>query len=96
MESTASHFFEFFDQALRYFSTIRLMDRKLIIDSKVKTGFVRFIINMKNFKMMYHSYVETGYLKYILSYKLSQDHIEIFFHVFEQWVDLTITQIVCI
>jgi len=80
MESTAFYFFEFFDQTLSYFSKIRLkMDGQLVINSKVKTGFIGFIINMKNLKMMYYSYVETGYLKYILTYKLSQDHIEIFF-----------------
>lgn len=66
MESTAFHYFEFFDEALYYFSTIRLkINEKLVIDSKAKTDFIEFIIDMKNLKIMYQSYVETGYLKYI-------------------------------
>ncbi|VEN56934.1 unnamed protein product [Callosobruchus maculatus] len=45
-----------------------------------KTGFVGFLICIESLKYMYNEYVEEkNYLKYILTYKLSQDHLELFF-----------------
>lgn len=76
---TASKVLDFFTEAISYFSNIKLKNGSLITSTKVKTGFLGFIIDMNNLKQMYHEYVETGYLKYILSYKFSQDHLEIFF-----------------
>ncbi|KYN10881.1 THAP domain-containing protein 9 [Trachymyrmex cornetzi] len=79
-KSTAANIFEFFTEAIHYFSNIKLTKHgPLITISKAKTGFLGFILNMINLKNMFYEYVETNYLQYILSYKLSQDHLEIFF-----------------
>ncbi|KYN07865.1 THAP domain-containing protein 9 [Cyphomyrmex costatus] len=77
---TAFHTFTFFTEDIEYFSGLKLhLDGKCIIETKSKTGFLGFIIDMKNLKKIYQEYVETRCLKYILAYKFSQDHLEIFF-----------------
>ena len=46
-----------------------------------KTGFIRFLAAIKSTKEIFHNLVETkeAPLKYLLTYKLSQDHLELFF-----------------
>ncbi|EZA50769.1 THAP domain-containing protein [Ooceraea biroi] len=79
---TAFDMFKFCTEAIQYFSDLKIHpNAKPITESKSKTGFLGFIIDLKNLKKIYQDYVETGYLKYILSYKFSQDHLEIFFSV---------------
>lgn len=77
---TAKEIFLFFEESIQYLSAIKLEPtERSILKSRSKTGFIGFIIDMTNLKMLFHNYVEKGYLKYILAYKLSQDHLEIFF-----------------
>ncbi|EZA51173.1 THAP domain-containing protein, partial [Ooceraea biroi] len=72
--NTAEKIFNFFTEAIEYFSKIKLkINGCFITSTKIKIGFLGFIIDMNNLKNMFHEYVETGYLQYILSYKLSQD-----------------------
>ena len=52
---------------------------KRIVDGRRKTGFLGFLLNMKAVKSVFKTHVESGSLNYLLSYKLSQDHLEIFF-----------------
>ncbi|VEN56482.1 unnamed protein product [Callosobruchus maculatus] len=53
---------------------------ELVTKCPRKTGFLGFLISIESLKGIYHEYVEENqYLKYILTYKLSQDHIELFF-----------------
>lgn len=49
--------------------------------SKRKTGFLGFIVSLRSLMHIYNQYVDNpiGKLKYLLSYKLSQDHLEVFF-----------------
>lgn len=47
----------------------------------VRTGFIGFIICLKNFYSLCKKVFESNICKYVLSYKLSQDHIEMFFSV---------------
>jgi hypothetical protein len=49
--------------------------------TKRKTGFVGFLAGIKSMKQMFHDLVESEHapLKYILTYKMSQDHLELFF-----------------
>lgn len=88
---TAETIFAFFTEATQYFSTMKVdvpcpksgrLTRKRILETKLKTGFFGFIIDMSNLKSMYEHFVINGHLKYILSYKLSQDHLEILFSCF--------------
>lgn len=74
--------FNFFTETIEYFSDLKIHpNEKPIIETKSKTGFLGFIIDLKILKKIYQDYVEAGYLKYILFYKFSQDHLEIFFSV---------------
>ncbi|CAH0558772.1 unnamed protein product [Brassicogethes aeneus] len=51
-----------------------------IVKSIRKTGFLGLLICIESIIKMYNIYVvEKKYLKYILTYKLSQDHLELFF-----------------
>lgn len=60
-------------------STERIIN---IIDSKKKTGFLGFLINIKNILMLYEEVCEKdNLLSYIPTYKLSQDHLEMIFSV---------------
>lgn len=54
-----------------------------IIDSKKKTAFLGFLINIKNILMLYEEVCEkdNDLLSYIPTYKLSQDHLEMIFSV---------------
>ena len=55
---------------------------KRIVDGRRKTGFLGFLLNMKAVKSVFKTHVEPGSLNYLLTsltYKLSQDHLEIFF-----------------
>lgn len=52
---------------------------KLLTNSNRKTGFVGLIICLMNVKDLYNDYVSTNKLKFILTYKLNQDHLEMFF-----------------
>jgi len=45
----------------------------------VKTGFVGFIICLKNFYLLCETLFKKKVVSYILSYKLSQDHVKMFF-----------------
>ena len=54
--------------------------RKKVIDvSTVRTGFLGFIICLKNFYSLSEILIKNKICDYVLSYKLSQDHVEMFF-----------------
>jgi hypothetical protein len=50
------------------------------VDGTRRRGFLGFIVCLRSARQMFERLVETeGSLKYLLTYKLSQDHIEMFF-----------------
>jgi len=48
-----------------------------VLESKRKTGFIGFVITLNSILNLYNRYIDN--LQYIRTYRLSQDHIEIFF-----------------
>ena len=68
-----------FQRSRQYISGLRLLDGTRLIHSKRKTGLVGFLINMKSVENIFDRFVRTNRLKYLLTYKLSQDHLELFF-----------------
>lgn len=50
-----------------------------LIDSSIKTGFIGFLVNCTSLKKFYFEYVESKLMNYVLLYKMSQDHLELFF-----------------
>lgn len=52
----------------------------LIVKSRVKTGFRGFVIDIISVTAMYHELVdEHHYMLFLATYRLSQDHVEMFF-----------------
>lgn len=69
-----------FDCAIEYLRLLKLPSGELLVESRRKTGFIGLIIAMKSALKMYEELVEEKkYLKYIPFYKVSQDHLELFF-----------------
>ena len=68
-----------FQRASQFIMGLRLLDGTRVIHSRRKTGFVGFLINIKSVQNIFDRFVRTGRLKYLLTYKLSQDHLELFF-----------------
>lgn len=50
-----------------------------ILQSNRKTGFIGFIICLNSILELYKALIETDQLEHIKIYKLSQDHLELFF-----------------
>lgn len=52
---------------------------KRLVDAKCKTGFVGTIININSLKKLYANLIGGNRLVFLPTYKLSQDHLEMFF-----------------
>lgn len=80
MSNTAENILRFSNMAIKYLLNLKFEpDAQYIIESMSKTGPLGMIVNLRNLKHIYKEFIETGYLKYLLYYKLSQDHLEVFF-----------------
>lgn len=77
--ATEAEYFNFLDDCVEYIKSLKLGDTKVIF-SRRKVGFLGFIISISSLKGLYETRVkQRKELKYLLTYKLSQDHLEIFF-----------------
>ena len=72
---------DFLVKAETYIRSIRLRDGQEIIKSNRKTGFVGFLFCIRSLQILYEIHISPvgAPLNYLLTYKLSQDHIELFF-----------------
>jgi hypothetical protein len=52
---------------------------KLLIESNRKTGFIGFVTCIDSLLKLYDSLIVSGKMSFICTYKLNQDHIELFF-----------------
>jgi len=50
-----------------------------VLESKRKTGFIGFIVSLNSLMTLYSTLIESNKLSYIKAYKLSQDHLDLFF-----------------
>lgn len=57
---------------------------KKVLDCKFKTGFLGFLVCLENLKVLFSRLIETKMMKYIATYRLSQDHLELFFGCIRQ------------
>jgi hypothetical protein len=78
-ESNQLQWQELFSHALTYLSQISDLKGTKMIFSLRKSAFIGFIVNIHSLQFLYKSLVEAGRMKYLLTYKLSQDHLELFF-----------------
>ena len=79
MESNHLQWNKIFSDALPYLSHISDLKGTKMIFSLRKSAFIGFILNIHSFQFLYISLVEAGKMKYLLTYKVSQDHLELFF-----------------
>lgn len=75
-------FKQYFDYSVTYISSLKIDSINIFRHSR-HTFALGFVINTKSFYNLAHDllYKEDNALQYFLSYKCSQDHIELFFHV---------------
>lgn len=82
--SNKSFWEPFLHEASAYIATLTFTDGKLVTESRRKTPFIGFITAIKSVLSLFDTLVqnakgEDGPMKYMLTYKLSQDHLELFF-----------------
>lgn len=77
--------FTFMKEAQIYISSLKLINPQTgkitpILKSRNKTGFLGFIVNIISITLMYEKYVdEMQWMCFFATYRLSQDHVEMFF-----------------
>jgi hypothetical protein len=70
----------YFEEVESYIKSLRDPSGNNILFIRRSTGFVGLIICMRSLGNLFDDVVtKNNYMEYILSYKLSQDHIEMFF-----------------
>ncbi|CAB4041035.1 THAP domain-containing 9, partial, partial [Paramuricea clavata] len=71
----------FLDEATEYIRNLKTSDGQSILTSKRKTGFLGFLLCINAVVGLTEDLVnaENPVLKYLLTYKMSQDHLELFF-----------------
>lgn len=69
-----------FEYVEEFIKSIKLSNGTPVLQSRNKTGFLGFLINIQSFREMFRIYVEEKQiLDQFVTYRFSQDHIEMFF-----------------
>ncbi|VEN42830.1 unnamed protein product [Callosobruchus maculatus] len=78
--STSGYIFDRLLDIKKYISSLKYAGRSILLSGR-KCGFLGMLINIESILGLYHHFIasEMPKLKYLLTYKLSQDHLEIFF-----------------
>ena len=71
----------FLEMAFEYLLKIRNASGQLVYTTRRKTGCGRFLLAIRSIKGIFQEFVESGPapLQYLLTYRLSQDHLKLFF-----------------
>jgi Transposase protein/THAP domain len=69
----------FLDSAEVFIRSLNLANKKPVVQSKIKTGFIGIIVGIDVLKNLVAEYIQTGKWEKVMMYPTSQDHIEIFF-----------------
>ena len=80
-EKNSSEIISFLEEAETYIKNLKLTDGLHVIKSNRRTGFLGFIFCIQSLLHTYKSFIACSdpQLSYITTYKMSQDHIELFF-----------------
>lgn len=70
---------QFIDYFNHYVKNLKYPDGTLLLNSNRKTGFLGFLICFDSLINLYQTFVESNCLKFIPCYKMSQDHLELFY-----------------
>lgn len=76
--NSAESIFEFLDKISDYLKSLVLRNQT-VIQTRKRTGFKGFLINITNIKSIYDLFVKTGLIENIPTFYLSQDLLESFF-----------------
>jgi hypothetical protein len=75
-----NHWSKIFSDSIEYISNLQDLQGKKLVHSPRKTAFIGLLINIQSLQFLFKTLVEDeGQMNYLLTYKLSQDHIELFF-----------------
>lgn len=75
----ASKIFSYLDEAHKYLTTLRIENGTLLINTQRKVGFLGFIGCMDILRLFFTTLIESKELVFFPFYKVSQDHLELFF-----------------
>lgn len=64
---------------VKYITNLKTSDSKLLWQTQRKTAFLGFAISISSIQGIFDDFIKTDKLKYFLTYKVSQDHLELFF-----------------
>ena len=69
----------FVNESVEYLSSLNGLKGENILHSARKTGFLGLIVCLTSVQNLFSEVVQSDTMKYLLTYKLSQDHLEMFF-----------------
>lgn len=69
----------FIAESIKYLEGLQDQNNEMLITSRRKTGFIGLIVCLKSAENLFDDLLKTGELNFILTYKISQDHLEMFF-----------------
>lgn len=64
---------------IKYLLELKDIKGKPLWQTPRKTPIIGFVISLTSVLGIFDDFVKSGHLKYLLTYKLSQDHLELFF-----------------
>lgn len=78
-DTNYSDIFSFIQKFYLYVNKLKLITGQPILESQRSTGFLGFLISFNSLINLKNSLIDTNKLKYLPFYKLSQDHLEMFY-----------------
>lgn len=78
-ESNIGTWRPFFDAISTYLLNLKDVEGQLLHKSQKKTPILGFVITITSFIGIFDEYITKKKLSYLLTYKMSQDHLELFF-----------------
>lgn len=72
----------FTEMFTKYIKNLKIKEKNEfvpVLESSRKTGFIGLLVCLNSLILLYHKYISTDKLDYIRLYKISQDHLELFF-----------------
>ena len=70
---------EFLNESVSYIKSLSNIKGVLLIKCRRKTAFLGYLFNIQSLQSIFQRLILRGQLQYLLTYKLSQDHLELFF-----------------
>ena len=80
MQKTNKHIWlPFLESTSEYIKDLNNLQGKQMLQTQYKAGFLGFLVGSESMKGIYQDLAGSNTMKYLHTYKLSQDHLELFF-----------------